>query len=96
LFPSGQKQAGKFVPLAYSTYQNIIKKLIRAIGLNPDLYGTHSLRSAVPLEFFEKEGDIVTTSHMFGHRSTATTQIYVEEIAKKKASEMRTKYNFFD
>ena len=32
----------------------------------------------------------------FGHRSTATTQIYVEEVAKNKAFGMRTKYNFSD
>ncbi len=96
LFPSTKKTNGKYEPLDYSTYLFYLKRWIKEMGLNPDLYGTHSLRSAVPLQYFEETGDLATTSHMFGHISTNTTQKYVEQVAKKKAGEVREFYQFED
>jgi site-specific recombinase XerD len=96
LFPSSRKVGLQFRPIAYSTYLNILKQLFSDIGLNPDLYATHSLRSAIPLAFFDSTGDLATTAQMFGHRSVSTTQIYINQVAKSKAAKMRQQFAFRD
>ena len=96
LFPSKRKNNGKFKALDYSTYLYYLKGWIAEAGLNPDLYGTHSLRSAIPVDYYSQTGDLLTASHMFGHLSSATTQIYVNKVAKKKAADIRELYQFKD
>ncbi len=80
LFPSYRRdKAGKFKPLSYSMYSLIFKTLFETIGLNPYLYGTHSLRSSIPVLVFEKEkrGAVIAKS-LFMHKNSRTTDIYLK------------------
>lgn len=96
LFPSERHRYKDFKPISYSSYFMMLKRWIREIGLNPDQYGTHSLRSSVPLDYYKQTGDLPTTSKLFGHSQISTTNGYIEEVAKEKASLARVKYNFTD
>ena len=94
LFPSLKRGPnGKCRGLAYSSYFILFKTWIKQIGLNPNLYGTHSLRAAIPLEYYRKTGDPFGASKLFGHSQISTTSIYLEEIAKERASKAR--YDLF-
>lgn len=96
LFPSERRGYRAFTPISYSSYFMMLKGWIKQIGLNPDLYGTHSLRASIPLDYFRTTGDLATTSKLFGHSQISTTSIYINEIAKEKASQVRESYNFSD
>lgn len=97
LFPASRKdRTGCYHALSYNTYQSLFKCWISKIGLNPDLYGTHSLRSAVPMIYYYQTRDLLTTSKLFGHSSVKTTEIYVKEVSKFHAVENRKKYQFHD
>lgn len=96
LFPSEWRGYREFKPISYSSYFMMLKKWVKQIGLNPDLYGTHSLRASIPLDYFRTTGDLATTSKLFGHSQISTTSIYINEIAKEKASQVRESFNFSD
>lgn len=95
LFPSWKRtQNGGFAPLRYASYLQLFKEWIAEIGLNPDMYGTHSLRSSLPLEYYRKTKDLKGTSKMFAHADIKTTGIYVDEVAKDLASDFRDEFFF--
>ena len=96
LFPSERHGYNSFKPISYSSYFMMIKSWIKEIGLNPDLYGTHSLRASVPLDYFRKTGDLATTSKLFGHSQISTTSRYIDEVAKEKASQVRETFYYSD
>ncbi|MGK0291285.1 MAG: integrase [bacterium] len=96
LFPSWKRDnQGNIKPLSYQQYLIIFKQWVSDIGLNPDLYGTHSLRSTIPVEYYRKTKDVLGASKMFGHRSTTSTAAYLESVAKEMALEHRDTF-FFD
>lgn len=97
LFPSWkQDRNNQFQPLTYSRYLALLKQWVADIGLNPDQYGTHSLRSTIPVDYYRKTRDVVGASKLFGHKSTKTTAGYLDEVAKDMALEYRKTYFFGD
>ena len=59
------------------TVQGIVKKYIKAAGLDSDKYSTHKLRhTAATLMYKHGNVDIRALQQILGHESVATTQIY--------------------
>jgi site-specific recombinase XerD len=69
------------------TIQYIVKKYIKAAGLDTNKYSTHKLRhTAATLMYKYGKVDIRTLQSILGHSSVATTQIYThvdEDILRK-------------
>ncbi len=69
------------------TVQYIVKKYVKAAGLDVDKYSTHKLRhTAATLMYKYGKVDIRTLQSILGHSSVATTQIYThvdEDILRK-------------
>ncbi len=63
-------------------YQGLVKIWVSAIGLNSDLYGTHSLRRTRPAYIYENTKNIRVCQNILGHAQITTTQNYlgVEEL----------------
>lgn len=83
-------------PLSYSRYLGLLKAWFAGVGLDPALYGSHSLRSAVPVRFYSETGDGIATSKLFGHSKLSTTTVYLEEVAKMRAADFREEFHFYD
>ena len=97
LFPSYQKGKDKQLkPIAYSTYHSLLKNWVLAIGLNPDLYGTHSMRVSLPLHYFRNTNNLDVTGEMLGHINRQTTVGYVKRLITEKTLEAREEYHFYD
>ena len=97
LFPSKQFDLnGEFKPIGYTTYFSLLQGWIMDIGLNSDLYGTHSLRVGIPLKYYQITTDPLGMKELFGHLNLETTMGYVENEAKVKAAMYRKKYHFDD
>jgi len=72
LFLSERKQR-----ISNKTVQYIVKKYIKASGLDPERYSTHKLRhTAATLMYKHGNVDIRALKEILGHESIATTQIY--------------------
>lgn len=72
LFLSSRKQR-----ISKESVQKIVKKYIRAAGLDPDRYSTHKLRhTAATLMYKYGHVDIRSLQELLGHESISTTQIY--------------------
>lgn len=72
LFLSSRKQR-----ISKESVQKIVKKYIRAAGLDPERYSTHKLRhTAATLMYKYGHVDIRSLQELLGHESIATTQIY--------------------
>jgi len=72
LFLSSRKQR-----ISKESVQKIVKKYIRAAGLDPERYSTHKLRhTAATLMYKYGNVDIRTLQELLGHESISTTQIY--------------------
>lgn len=72
LFLSGRKQR-----ISKESVQKIVKKYIKAAGLDPDRYSTHKLRhTAATLMYKYGHVDIRSLQELLGHESISTTQIY--------------------
>lgn len=72
LFVSERKQR-----IDKTTVQHIVKKYIRASGLDPQRYSTHKLRhTAATLMYKYGHVDIRTLQELLGHESISTTEIY--------------------
>ncbi len=63
-------------------YQGLVKIWVGAIGLNSELYGTHSLRRTRPAYIYENTKNIRVCQNILGHAQITTTQNYlgVEEL----------------
>jgi integrase/recombinase XerD len=63
--------------ISKESVQKIVKKYIRAAGLDPDRYSTHKLRhTAATLMYKYGHVDIRSLQELLGHESISTTQIY--------------------
>lgn len=72
LFLSSRKQR-----ISKESVQKIVKKYIKAAGLDPDRYSTHKLRhTAATLMYKYGHVDIRSLQELLGHESISTTQIY--------------------
>ncbi len=72
LFISERKQR-----ISKESVQKIVKKYIKAAGLDPDRYSTHKLRhTAATLMYKYGHVDIRSLQELLGHESISTTQIY--------------------
>ncbi len=72
LFLSARKQR-----ISKESVQKIVKKYIRAAGLDPERYSTHKLRhTAATLMYKYGHVDIRSLQELLGHESISTTQIY--------------------
>ena len=58
---------------------NIVKKHIALIGLDPDLYGAHSLRSGFITEAARSGASLADAMALSGHRSVITASGYYRE-----------------
>lgn len=85
LFLSERKQR-----ISNKTVQHIVKKYIKAAGLDPERYSTHKLRhTAATLMYKHGKVDIRSLQEILGHESISTTEIYthVDSQQLKKAVE---------
>ncbi len=72
LFLSERKQR-----ISKESVQKIVKKYIKAAGLDPERYSTHKLRhTAATLMYKYGNVDIRSLQELLGHESISTTQIY--------------------
>ena len=72
LFLSNRRQR-----ISKESVQKIVKKYIKAAGLDPDRYSTHKLRhTAATLMYKYGHVDIRSLQELLGHESISTTQIY--------------------
>jgi site-specific recombinase XerD len=72
LFISDQRRR-----ISKESVQKIVKKYIRAAGLDPERYSTHKLRhTAATLMYKYGNVDIRALQELLGHESISTTQIY--------------------
>lgn len=71
-------------------YLNLVKKWVAAIGLNPEAYGTHSIRRSRPAYIYQQTRDIRACQKMLGHKLITTTQRYlgVEEAEAMELSRL--------
>lgn len=74
LFPSPRKSEQ---PLSYSYYRKIIRSWALALGHNPDLYGTHSLRRTKATLIYQKTKNIRAIQLLLGHTKIENTIKYL-------------------
>ena len=79
LFISERKQR-----ISKESVQKIVKKYIKAAGLDPERYSTHKLRhTAATLMYKYGNVDIRSLQELLGHESISTTQIYTHLDSKQ-------------
>lgn len=74
LFPSPRRFNQ---PLSYSYYRKIIRSWALALGHNPDLYGTHSLRRTKATLIYQKTKNIRAIQLLLGHTKIENTIKYL-------------------
>ena len=77
LFTSIRPPTGPRKPLSERAYLKLVKKWVAFAGLNPEVYGTHSIRRARPALIYRKTGNIRACQIMLGHKTIASTQLYL-------------------
>lgn len=77
LLTSTRPHRGLVKPLSERAYLNLVKKWVSYAGLNPEVYGTHSIRRARPALIYRKTGNIRACQIMLGHKTIASTQLYL-------------------
>ncbi len=75
--------------LSIRTIQHIVKKHMKAAGLNPDFH-THTLRHSFATHLMDGGADIRVVQELLGHSSPKTTEIYTH-ISVEKSREIYTK-----
>ena len=75
--------------LSIRTIQNIVKKHMKAAGLNPDFH-THTLRHSFATHLMDGGADLRVVQELLGHSSPKTTEIYTH-ISVEKSREIYTK-----
>ncbi len=98
LFPSQiiDKRTCFCKAISYSSYRSFLKRLFQKLDMNPRLYGTHSLRSALPQAYYSRTGDAKGAQALYQRRSGRTTISYREEVTSRKAVEIRKELQFTD
>lgn len=64
-------------PISERAYLNLVKKWVSEIGLNPEIYGTHSIRRSRPAYIWSQTRDIRACQVLLGHKLITTTQRYL-------------------
>lgn len=77
LFTSARPLSGPLKHLSERAYLNLAKKWVGYAGLNPEIYGTHSIRRSRPAFLYRKTGNIRACQIMLGHKTIASTQLYL-------------------
>ena len=75
--------------LSIRTIQHIVKKHMKAAGLNPDFH-THTLRHSFATHLMDGGADLRVVQELLGHSSPKTTEIYTQ-ISVEKSREIYTK-----
>jgi hypothetical protein len=98
LFPSQRidKETGYCKAMSYSAYRSVLRRAFIELNMNTKLYGTHSLRSALPQAYYFKTGDAKGAKALYERRSGRTTITYREEETSRKAVEIRKELLFTD
>ncbi len=73
LFP-GQKYGEHITP---QTVYNVLKKQLATLGWQDKGFNCHSLRHAFGLHLYEAGTDMITIKEAMGHKSLASTEIYL-------------------
>lgn len=63
--------------LSRRQYSRIIKNWVESIGLNPDNYGTHSMRRTKASLIYKKTGNLRAVQLLLGHKSLESTVKYL-------------------
>ena len=77
LFTATSGPATGLTPITTRAYLDLVKKWVAAIGLDPSVYGTHSIRRTLPAHVYRKTGNLRTCQLMLGQVSLASTQRYL-------------------
>jgi integrase len=93
LFVRTQKISSKRPALSERAYQNLVKNWVSYIGLNPELYGTHSLRRTRPAHIYKNTGNLRVCQVILGHASITNTQEYLG-IEENEALDISRKFAF--
>ena len=75
--------------LSIRTIQHIVKKHMKAAGLNPEFH-THTLRHSFATHLMDGGADLRVVQELLGHSSPKTTEIYTH-ISVEKSREIYTK-----
>lgn len=70
LFPS---RVGKDKPLGTRHYARLVDGWVRSIGLDPALYGTHSLRRTKVALIYRRTGNLRAVQLLLGHTKLEST-----------------------
>ena len=87
VFPGAQPES----PLSTRQYRRLVKKWAELIGLDPERYGTHSLRRTKPAEVYRRTRDPEIARILLGQQSLMATHRYLgigEEEALERAREI--------
>ena len=63
--------------LSTNQYRRLVKGWVRAIGLNPDDYSTHSLRRTLPSFVYHETKNIEAVRNLLGQSSVTATSRYL-------------------
>ena len=74
LFPSARR---KGQPISYSYYRSIIRCWAGKLGLNPDYYGTHSMRRTKATLIYARTKNIRAVQLLLGHTKLDNTIRYL-------------------
>lgn len=75
---------GKVIRLSRNAVAKMVKKRLRAIGINNRKYSAHSLRHTFGSLLVEEGIDMEDIRELMGHSSTTVTKIYVELVQQRK------------
>lgn len=81
----GDRESGYLFPtkrsidrhLSVRTYARIVKSWVHLAGLEPSLYGTHTLRRTKVTYLYRKTGNLRAVQLLLGHRSIENTVRYL-------------------
>ena len=98
LFPSQRidKTTGRYQAISYGSYRRFLRQAFRNLNMNPDLYGTHSLRSALPHAYLLKTGDKAGAKALLRLKPGRTTITYIDKTSSLKAIEIKKELQFSD
>ncbi len=98
LFPSQvfDKQTRCYKPLSYSAHRRFLRQAFAKLNMDLDLYGTHSLRTALPLAYYKRTGDAIGAKALFTRKYGRTTITYIEKVSRLKAIEIKKELQFTD
>lgn len=71
-------------PMSTGQINNVIKKLARRAGIDPDQVHTHTLRHSFAHVYDETKGDLNALRKILGHTSLTTTTIYLNSPGMKR------------